>query len=99
MSYVIRITYKDDKTVALYVPENKVQEYFECLNAGNVFINDETNTGFWTTVDQIRHIIVQEAKVIEDEGQQPGNENQESSEALPDGKKDSESGNGINENA
>ena len=92
MKYVIRITYKDDKTVAILVPKDKVQEYFDNLNHGQVFLNEETNVGFWTTVDQIRHIIVQEAREVEDE---QGGANQPRIEIVSKGEGNPESGEGT----
>jgi len=59
MSYKIILTYRDDKAVNLVLPEDQVDDFFANLNSGKVHLNKETNIGFWTTVDQLRHIIVQ----------------------------------------
>lgn len=59
MSYKIILTYRDDKAVNLVLPEEQVQDFFDNLNSGKVHLNKENDIGFWTTVDQLRHIIVQ----------------------------------------
>lgn len=80
MSYQITLTYRDDKTVNIVVPADQVEPFFENLNKRQVHLNKENNVGFWTSVDQLRHIIVQPIKEIADE---PKREDRPSDTQIP----------------
>lgn len=57
--FMITLTYKDDKQVTVHLTEDQIDLFFKKINAGEVFQNEKTSVGFWTSVDQLRHIIVQ----------------------------------------
>ncbi len=72
--FLITLTYRDDKTVRIHMKEEQIDDFFKKLNAGEVFINKESSVGFWTSVDQLRHIIVQpkpEEEINESNGEDP----------------------------
>jgi hypothetical protein len=89
MTYNVTLTYRDDKTVNVVMPENQIQDFFDNLSSGKVHLNTQTNVGFWTTVDQLRHIIVHPYKENADES---GEKNQGSPKTLPEGDENSVGG-------
>lgn len=95
MNYKIILTYRDDKAVNLVLPEKQVDEFFANLNSGKVHLNKETNIGFWTTVDQLRHIIVQPFK--EENVNEPKGEDRPSDQHVPSGDEVCEAGEGAAE--
>ena len=62
MNYKINFHYKDDKHLALLLPESEVQSLFESLNNSEVYLNKISNAGFWTDIRDIRYITSEEVK-------------------------------------
>jgi hypothetical protein len=90
MQFRLQITYfdKDDKTVNLILKKEELPDFFRKLKEKEPYLNENTNVGFWTGMENIRHIIITPqreeniAKEIEEssedsESVQNGNENTE----------------------
>jgi hypothetical protein len=73
MTHQIFITYNDDKTARVLIPENKVESFFESINEGKCYYDEEQHAGFWTSFDNVRHIIIQEF-IPSPEGEEGGGE-------------------------
>ena len=69
MNFKIIITYKDDKAVNITMPDDQILGFLDCIKNGKVYKNEITGVGFWTSEDQIRHIIVQPIKEGEENGE------------------------------
>lgn len=59
MRVEILLTYKDDTLVKLAMESSRVESFIKDLHSGSVHINEEAGVGFWTTPDQLRHLIIQ----------------------------------------
>jgi len=90
MTQQVTITYKDDKTLHLLIPEHQLAEVIEDIKEDHKYFylfNDEQQVGVWSCRDEIRHIIVQPFVEVKDE---PKAEDSPSVEAVSDGNQDSE---------
>lgn len=56
--FKIIFTYTDNKTASLYLNQSLIEDFFKKINAGMVFIDEESGVGFWTSLTHVRHIIV-----------------------------------------
>jgi len=73
MQYQVFITFLNDKSVNVLIPESQVDEVMEMVQGStDVFLhNEKTNISAWFNRDEIRHILIQpvsdEPKKEEDE--------------------------------
>lgn len=76
MKYKITLTYNDDKSVALTMQEEDVERFLKGLREGEFYKNETSGFGFWTPMDQIRHVIIEKVKEeeISVEGEESGSE-------------------------
>lgn len=58
INYEVILTYKDSSSIKLNVKEEKLDGLMKDLKQNKMHFNKETKTGFWTTFDQLRHVIV-----------------------------------------
>ncbi len=58
INYEVILTYRDSSSVKLNVTEEKLDGLMKDLKQNKMHFNKETNIGFWTTFDQLRHVIV-----------------------------------------
>jgi len=102
MNFKLILTYKDDKAVNITMPHDQIYGFLSCVKNGRVYKNDITKVGFWTSEDQLRHIIVQPLAEGEENGE-PIEANQPSTGSVPSGDEnypgregvDGESGEGV----
>ena len=62
MIYQVTLTYQDDKTVDLLMTKEVLDCFFKDIKESNLHYNELTGVGFWTSLDSLRHIIVQPNK-------------------------------------
>lgn len=64
MIYSVVIYYKQEgKIWNINVPEVQIKSFFDDISKGQVWINNDTNEGFWTSFDQVRNISVMPLEV------------------------------------
>lgn len=90
MNYKINFFYKDDRQIAIIIPESEVSKLFEELSQGMVYRNADSGSGFWTDIRDIRYITAQ--KVTDGDSIEKNGICEECIETLPCGEEDSESG-------
>lgn len=55
--YTLKFVYLDGKDVDINIEDEKVGDFFERLNKGEIYWNTEEQTnGFWLNLDKIRYI-------------------------------------------
>ena len=69
MKYAVNINYKVGKICHLTVPEDSIKQFFSDISSGQVWINKETEEGFWTNFNEVRNIIIKPIKKDKDNGQ------------------------------
>jgi len=94
MNFKLILTYKDDKAVNITMPHDQIIGFLDCVKNGKVYKNEITKVGFWTTEDQLRHIIVQPLAEGE-ENVQPIEADQPCTDLVPSGTEDSPGGEGA----
>lgn len=52
----IKLVYMDGKDVVVNLKNEQFATFFECLNKGKVYWDDEAKSGFWTNLSEIRFI-------------------------------------------
>jgi len=85
MPFQVSLTYSDDNTVNLVVPDDSIEEVTKAIKEHNesfYVFNEQTKVGVWTQRGQLRHIIVQPYKEPEDE---PQKKDRASAEPVSDG--------------
>ena len=93
MTQQVTLTYKDDKTLNLLIPDEHLAAVIEDLKKETPYFylfNEEAQIGVWSCRDEIRHVIVQpfvEVKADESKG-----EDQPSIEVIQGGDEDSDYG-------
>lgn len=75
--YLVSLFYKDEKSIKVRIREEEIEKFFADLNASQVYINPDSDVGFWTNVGDIRYITThkegeQDVKVVK--GAEPGAE-------------------------
>jgi len=58
MNYSVKINYKEDDVHCIIVPEKQIKQFFSDISKGQMWINDETKHGFWTSFNYVKNIIV-----------------------------------------
>jgi hypothetical protein len=58
MNYIVSLTYFDDKDLKVSVEEKNLKRFFDDLNNDEIYFNQESGCGFWTCLQNIRHIVV-----------------------------------------
>jgi len=56
MAYVVTMTYKDEKAVNIKIKEEEIEKFFNDMNASQVYLQPDTQHGFWTNIADIRYI-------------------------------------------
>lgn len=59
MKVEVLLTYKDDTTVKIRMEKDKLQDFIKDLHSSAIHYNENTGIGFWTSSDQLKHIIIQ----------------------------------------
>ena len=87
MIYKVVLTYNDEKTVTLMLPQEELPCLFKHIKKSSIYYNEFTGVAFWTSMEYLRHIIVHPHKENTDESKpqdnsgcdpvQSGNENTE----------------------
>ena len=71
MSCTINLVYKDGNTLNVDIPEEEFQSFFGCLNERKVFWGKPLAKGFWTNLEDVRYILINDqdtAKVAMKDG-------------------------------
>lgn len=91
MQYKVKFIYFDGKDVDLILDENKIKGFFEKLNAGEIYWNDENMMrGFWLNLEKIRYIEFFGIKAPEEEKiDEQAEDNRSEVEVLPENAGDS----------
>lgn len=58
--YEVNLTYKDEKSLKVMIKQEEISKFFQNLTAGEVYRHPDTKIGFWTNLNDVRYITVQE---------------------------------------
>jgi hypothetical protein len=58
--YEVNIFYKDDKSLKVLIKNEEIANFFDSLNTCQVYKHPDTGVGFWTNLQDIRYIMVNE---------------------------------------
>ena len=56
----VKITYMDGKDLEVNIATKDSQKFFDAIGKHQFYFDDRKGRGFWTDVDKIRHMVVEE---------------------------------------
>lgn len=57
--FKIKLIYNDDKELNINIPPEEYMSFFQAINSGQVFWGKGTNTGFWTSLANVRYMTLE----------------------------------------
>ena len=64
MKYQVTLFYKDQKSLNLMIKKSEIARFFEDLTSSQVYRNPDSESGFWTNLNDIRYILINEKEDI-----------------------------------
>ena len=58
MNHVVRLTYKDDKTLNIALPAEEVPKFLEKMKKNEAYWTADADSAFWTPENQIRFVNI-----------------------------------------
>jgi len=58
MNYTVRLTYIDDKTLNVSLPEGEVPKFLEKMKKNEAYWTADADSAFWTPENQIRFVNI-----------------------------------------
>jgi hypothetical protein len=83
MNFAIKITYTDEKSLDIVLPEEEVSRFLETVKNGECYWDKTKQAAFWTPDSLIRYVNIN--KLLEDQAKPPVEEKIEEVEAIPEG--------------
>ena len=58
MNYMVRLTYIDDKTLDISLPDGEVPKFLEKMKKNEAYWTADSENAFWTPENQIRFVNI-----------------------------------------